>query len=264
MMLPAGQVDQLPSWERSLADKVVWVTGAGRGLGRAIAAAVGRSGARLAVTARSAEQLATLGAELSDYPGEVRPFTADVSDAAAVREVAERIAEEWGTLDVLVNMAGISPTVVRSENLSDAAWHDVIDVNLSGTFYCCREAGRLMIASGGGSIVNVSSVHGSVGVPRMCAYAASKGGVEMLTKALAVEWADRGVRVNCLAPGYFRTAMTEPYLASSQGAKVRAAIPLGRVGETEELVGAALFLASDASSYVTGTTLLVDGGWTAQ
>jgi NAD(P)-dependent dehydrogenase (short-subunit alcohol dehydrogenase family) len=187
-----------------------------------------------------------------------------VADSAAVDAAAAQIVGARGRLDVLVNAAGINPTVRRSEQLTDSDWRSILDVNLTGTFYCCRAAGRQMLETGGGSIVNVSSVHGSTGVPRMAAYGASKGGVENLTRSLAVEWAASSIRVNCLAPGYFHTQLTERYLASQLGQHVRAAIPLGRVGDAQELVGAAIFLASDAASYVTGTLLHVDGGWTAQ
>jgi len=264
MTATAQPVPLLRPRSASLFGQVVWVTGAGRGLGRAISVACSQAGAKLAVTARTESALECLLDEVDSDPSTVIAVPCDVKDPAAVRDAAVRIAEELGPIRALINMAGINPTVSRAERLADEAWSDVIDINLSGTFFCCREAGRQMLEAGRGAIVNVSSVHGSVGIARMAAYAASKGGVETLTKALAVEWADRGVRVNCLAPGYFRTALTESYLASSRGAQVLAGIPLGRVGESDELVDAALFLADDSSSYVTGTTLTVDGGWTAQ
>jgi len=248
----------------SLTGRVVWVTGASRGLGFAIARAFSEAGAKLAVTARTEASLATMLETTADHANPILVVPCDVSDSAAVRATAEQIRSELGPVQTLINMAGVNPTVARSELLTDDEWSEIIDINLSGTFFCCREASRQMLEAGGGAIVNVSSVHGSVGVSRMAAYAASKGGVETLTKALAVEWADRGVRVNCLAPGYFRTSLTEAYLGSAKGHTVMDKIPMGRVGETFELVDAALYLGSDASSYVTGATLVVDGGWTAQ
>jgi NAD(P)-dependent dehydrogenase (short-subunit alcohol dehydrogenase family) len=241
---------------------VAWITGASRGLGRALSLGLAQAGARLAVTARNKDDLVALAGDLPGSPVVVLPGS--VADPAAVSAMAREVVAELGRLDVLVNMAGINPTVCRSENLGDQDWREIVEVNLSGTFYCCREAGRHMIGAGGGSIINVSSVHGSTGVPRMAAYGASKGGVENLTRSLAVEWAPQGVRVNCVAPGYFHTDLTSGYLASRFGDRVRASIPMGRVGQADELVGAAIFLASNASSYVTGATMHVDGGWTAQ
>ncbi len=242
--------------------KVAWVTGAGRGIGRAIAQGLAAAEARLVLTSRTAAELqqvreALPGAEVVIEPG-------SVASAADVRRIVDRTLRRFGRLDVLVHCAGISPIFKPSESVEDEEWLEIIDTNLTGTFYCCREAARAMLRQGKGSIVAVSSVHGSVGLERLAAYAASKGGVEMLTRTLAVEWARRGVRVNALAPGYIRTALSEPLLGSRWEERIRAAVPMGRFGMCEELVGAALFLASDASAYVTGTTLFVDGGWTAQ
>jgi NAD(P)-dependent dehydrogenase (short-subunit alcohol dehydrogenase family) len=217
----------------------------------------------VAITSRGEEDLRQLAADLDGHDVLVQPGS--VADPVAMAATARTVVDQLGGLDVLVNMAGICPTVRRSEDLADAEWQQVLDVNLSGTFYCCREAARHMIHAGsGGSIINVSSAHGSTGVIRMAAYGASKGGVENLTRSLAIEWAPQGVRVNCLAPGYFETQLTSAYLASSAGDRVRRSIPMGRIGERSELVGAAVFLASDASSYMTGALLNVDGGWTAQ
>ena len=246
-----------------LKGRSVWITGAGRGLGRALAEEFLRAGANVAVTARTVSALEEFSRE-TNGPGSLFPVPGDVCDPETVRAMADAVVDQFGTVDVLVNMAGINPTVMRSERLPDDVWRRIIDVNLSGTFYCCREAGKHMIAAGSGSIINVSSVHGSVGVPRMAAYVASKGGVETLTKALAVEWAEYGVRVNCLAPGYFETSLTQSYLAGPAGERVRGQIPLGRVGQPAELIGITLYLASSAASYVTGAIFAVDGGWTAR
>lgn len=245
-----------------LTGKVVWVTGAGRGLGRAIAAGAARAGASVMLTARTSRDLDELAAQLPS--GKAQAVPASVADPASVDQAVRDIVGRAGRLDALVNCAGISPVFVRSERLTDASWNEVLSVNLAGTFHCCRAAGAVMLERGGGSIVNVTSVHAVTGLARIAAYAASKGGAEALTRALAVEWADRNVRVNALAPGYFRTGLSSGLLDSRWGEQIVAGVPLGRVGEAAELTGAAVFLLSDAARYVTGSTVTVDGGWTAR
>lgn len=241
-----------------------WITGAGNGLGRDIARALHGAGATVALTSRTPAAVEGLARELNDTGPVALALPGSVADPAFVRSAADRVVDSFGRVDVLVNMAGINPTVRPSQDLKDAEWQNVIDINLTGTFFCCREAGRHMLAQSSGSIINVSSVHGSTGVAKMAAYGASKGGVENLTRSLAIEWAASGVRVNCLAPGYIRTDMTAAYLDGPYGAAVRAATPLGRAGDPAEICGAALLLASPASSFMTGSIIAVDGGWTAR
>lgn len=245
-----------------LSGRVIWVTGAGKGLGRAMAVALSRAGARIAVSSRTTSDLEELAAQLDGAGGvDVHPTT--VTDSDEVDRVVKRIVADAGRLDGLVNCAGISPSFARSEHLTNAAWSDIMDVNLTGSFYCARAAGRVMLQQGTGSILNVSSVHASVGFERIAPYAASKGAIEALTKTLAVEWANRGVRVNTLAPGYFDTELSRPLLDSGWSERVVGSVPLGRTGLPEEIGGAAVFLMSDASRYMTGSTVTVDGGWTA-
>jgi NAD(P)-dependent dehydrogenase (short-subunit alcohol dehydrogenase family) len=243
-----------------LTGRVAWVTGAGKGLGRRMALALAEAGASVAVTSRTVDDLRTLAAEAHG----ALALPAAVDDLDAVRGCVDRIVDEYGKLDVLVNCAGISPVFKRSESVTGEEWRQVLDVNLGGTFHCCREAGRQMLDQGQGSIVNVSSVHAVSGFERLAPYAASKGAVEALSRVLAVEWADRGVRVNVLAPGYFRTDLSDGLMSSRWGETVLRSIPQGRIGDAGELGGAVVYLASDASSYVTGSTLYVDGGWTAR
>jgi NAD(P)-dependent dehydrogenase (short-subunit alcohol dehydrogenase family) len=243
--------------------KVAWVTGAGRGLGAAIARGLAAAGAAVVLTARTGSELAETLAKIEADGGRGLVLPADVTDSERVEAVAAAAVEEFGGLDILVNNAGISPVLTRSEGLRLADWQRILEVNLTGSFLCAQAAGRYMLAASSGSIVSISSVHGHSGWPRLAAYAASKGGLEMLTRTLAVEWADRNVRVNAVAPGYFATEMTAGLRGSPLSEPLVQRIPFGRFGLPHEVVGAVLFLASDASTYVTGSTVSVDGGWTA-
>jgi NAD(P)-dependent dehydrogenase (short-subunit alcohol dehydrogenase family) len=244
-----------------LAGKSLWVTGAGRGLGRAIALEAARQGARLVVSARRREDLISLAALLPDTEVVIAPV--DVRDPTAVAETVRTAVNSFGGIDGLVNAAGISPVFAPTTELQDHHWADVLATNLTGTFNCCRAAAQVMLDAGQGSIVNLTSVHARHGWPRLAAYAASKGGVAALTKALAVEWAPRGVRVNALVPGYFETDLSNGLLRSHHGERIRQATPLGRTGAPEELVNAATYLLSDAAGFVVGSELTVDGGWSA-
>jgi NAD(P)-dependent dehydrogenase (short-subunit alcohol dehydrogenase family) len=246
------------------AGRRVWVTGASRGLGRAIALGFAASGADVALTARSAEAVEAVAKEAQNLGAKTLTLPASVSDPEAVPRVLADIEGSWGGLDVLVNCAGVSPMFKKAELVEHDEWRHVLDVNVTGSFLCAREAAKLMISGGGGAIVNVSSIHGQVGAERMAAYSASKGAVDALTRTLALEWASRGIRVNTISPGYFETDMTEALRGHQKWRKhLLDRIPMGRFGLPEELVSAALFLASDASGFMTGSNVVVDGGWTA-
>ncbi len=242
-----------------LRGKVCIVTGAGRGIGRGIAEALARHGAAVVLTGRTEATLADAAAAIG--PAASVQVT-DVADEDDVMVLRDAVLSRCGRIDVVVNNAGINPVWRGIEKTSLAEWQSIIDTNLTGTFLCCKYLGSAM--GQGGSVINVSSIAGHVGLTRSVPYCASKGGVELLTKALALDWAKRGVRVNCLAPGYVDTDLTHALLSHDvHGKPFLDHVPMGRFGTPREIAGAAVFLASDASAYMTGQSLVVDGGWTA-
>jgi NAD(P)-dependent dehydrogenase (short-subunit alcohol dehydrogenase family) len=244
--------------------KVVWITGASRGLGEAAAYAFSGAGARVILTARSADDLDRVAGKIRDGGGEVESVAGSVVEEETIERALGAAEGRWRQLDVLVNNAGISPAFVPSERLSREDWERTMSVNLFAPFACARAALPMLEAGEGGSVVNVSSIHGSRAHERLIAYAASKGGLEMVTRTLAVEWAARGVRVNSVAPGYLETDMTAALLQHERwGEALRSRVPMGRFGHTSEVVPAILFLAGQMASYITGSTVYVDGGWTA-
>lgn len=250
-----------------LAGRCALVTGGSRGLGAEIAEGLAEAGAGVFVLARREKWLDPQLAAFRDRGFTAHGALCDVSDAAQVERVVAEAEERMGPIDILVNNAGVS-WGAPAEQMPEEKWRQVVEINLTGTFLFSQAVGRRMLARGGGVIVNVASIagllgglgaDGSIGV---AGYSASKAGVLGLTRELAVEWGPRGVRVNAVAPGFFPTRMSAGVLEQVQPEFERA-VPLGRIGRTGELKGAVLFLASDASSYVTGQTLVVDGGRTA-
>lgn len=243
-----------------LTGKVAIVTGAGRGIGRAIAEALTAAGASLVLAGRTRETLEATAAAI----GEAVVQVADVAHEADVMALRDAALARFGRIDVLVNNAGVNPIWRTIEKISLADWQGIVDVNLTGVFLCCKHVGGAMAERGAGAIVNVSSIAGHVGMTRSVPYCATKGGVELLSKALAIEWATRGVRVNCLAPGYVDTDLTAGLLHHPTLSKpFLDHTPMGRFGVPHDMAGAAVFLASDAAAYMTGQSLVVDGGWTA-
>ncbi len=247
-----------------LTGRVAVVTGGGRGIGRYIAEGLAKHGARVMLTGRSQATLDAAAADLNAKGHDVLARTADVAREEDVMTLRDAVLQACGQLDVLVNNAGVNPIYKGIERTSLAEWQHIVDTNLTGVFLCCKHLGGLIAERGGGSVINVSSVAGHVGLRRSIPYCASKGGVELLTRALALDWARKGVRVNTIAPGYFETDLTAGLRDNEAlAAPLLAHTPLGRFGKLEDVAGAAVFLASDASAYMTGSSLMVDGGWTA-
>jgi gluconate 5-dehydrogenase len=238
--------------------RVAAVTGASKGIGRAIARALAHSGAAVALIARDGEGLADAQSEIRAAGGRAMHVCADVREIAQIEAAFDEASASMGTLDILVNNAGVEQ-VQDSLQVSTQLWDRIVDTNLRGAFFCAQAAAQRM--RGGGCILNVCSLTSEAGVPGAAAYGASKSGLAGLTRTLATEWAKRAIRVNGIGPGYFRTALTEAFYADeSWQARTLEKIPLGRFGQLDELGGAAVFLCSDAASYITGQILYVDGG----
>ncbi|MDN3637505.1 2-dehydro-3-deoxy-D-gluconate 5-dehydrogenase KduD [Simiduia curdlanivorans] len=248
----------------SLAGKVAMVTGASRGLGKAMALGLGRAGASVLAVGSSVNSVQETVAQLNDEGITAWALGCDQADAGQVQTLFDEVQALTGRLDILVNNAG---TIRRAPavEFSDEDWAAVMDTNINGVFRMCRAAGKIMLGQGSGKIINIASLLSFSGGITVPAYAASKGAVAQLTKALANEWAQNNLQVNAIAPGYFATDNTENLRKdAARNASISARIPAGRWGQPEDLAGAAIFLASDAANYVNGHVMLVDGGWMAR
>jgi NAD(P)-dependent dehydrogenase (short-subunit alcohol dehydrogenase family) len=245
----------------SLDGKVAVITGASRGIGSALAAALAHSGAAVALLGRDAQALDTVHDALASPIRRVMRVCADVSDVASIDAAFECVARSMGRIDILINNAGVEQPCA-SLDVTPALWDRILDTNLRGAFFCAQAAARHM--PNGGSIINICSLTSEVGVAGAAPYGASKSGIAGMTRALATEWAANGIRVNGIGPGYFRTALTESFYEDEQWQRqMIEKIPLRRFGQLDDLGGTAVFLCSDAAAYVTGQILYVDGGYMA-
>lgn len=245
----------------SLRGKYALVIGGTSGIGKAIARGYLESGARVIIAGRNADKLAGALAELQGL-GEVFGYTADVSDEAGLRGLVGITLAHHGRIDVLVNCQGIT-LLKPAEDFTPADWDSIINTDLKSVFFACTEVGRHMLERGRGAIINIASLASHRGWPKSALYAISKAGVLSLTQTLGSEWAARGVRVNAISPGFFMTELNRDKMSAERKALALARTPAGRFGEVDELVGAAIYLASPAASYVTGEALAVDGGFLA-
>jgi NAD(P)-dependent dehydrogenase (short-subunit alcohol dehydrogenase family) len=248
-----------------LDDRVALVTGGARGLGKVISEALAMAGAQVVLTSRSLDQAQGMAGSLKKLHGtEALGLSADVTRHVDVEALLARTLDRFGRLDILVNNAGVN---IRGaiEELAEEDWDLVLDTNLKGPWLCCRAAAGPMKRQKWGRVINVSSMMGEISMPNRTPYASSKGGVTLLTKTLALEWASHGINVNALCPGPFATEINTPLLNDpAVRAQMQANVPLGRWGDPVEIGPAAVFLASEASSFMTGATLFIDGGYTAR
>ena len=249
----------------SLKGKVAVVTGASSGLGVQFATALAKQGADIAIVARRLEKLNTVKADIEALGVRCLPVKCDVTKNDDIKAAVDAIIEHFGKIDILVNNAGIG-LFEPAEIQSDETWKKMIDLNLNSVYFFAREVGKHMVENNYGKIINIGSIHSTVamtGLP-LSAYCTTKGGVLMLTKSLANEWAKYNITVNAIGPAYFESEMTQDVVGNAEFAQVvKTYCPMGRIGKRGELDGAVVYFASDASSYTTGQILSVDGGWTA-
>ncbi len=245
----------------SLTGKTAMVIGASRGLGQGMAKALAEAGADLALVARTISSLEEFAQEVKGLSRRCLIFPNDISKPSEIQEVVKRVIDALGKIDILINSQG---TQVRKPafEMTEQDWDGLMSVNLKSVFFACQAVGKEMVKQGKGKIINVASLTSVIGLPNISIYGASKGGVAQLTRALAVEWAPYHINVNAILPGYYLTAMTEALFKNEERRKwILGRIPLGRTGVPEDLAGTVVFLSSEASDYITGQIIPVDGGW---
>ena len=247
----------------SLQGRKALVTGASRGIGQALAQGLAYAGADVAVAARNEQDLQTSLTAIRALGRKGVALSLDVTDLAAIRASVDTACQQLGGLDILINNAGIEQ-VCPSLDVDEALWDRILDTNLKGAFFCAQAAARIMRENAGGSIVNVCSLTSEVGVPTATPYGSSKSGLLGMTRALATEWARHDIQVNAIAPGYFRTALTEVFYQDDNWQQAMLEkIPQRRFGKLEDLLGAVVFLCADSAAYINGQMLTIDGGYMA-
>ena len=249
----------------NLKGRVALVTGASSGLGQQFARALADNGASVALVARRADRIKAFAAELEKSGAKVVAIEADVTDRAAMLRAFDAAEKALGLVTILVNNAGVAQEGVRAVDLDPEEWRRVLSTNVDAVFFWAQDAAKRMLAKGAkGAIVNIASVLGLAVAKGSVSYATAKAAVIHVTKALALEWAFKGVRVNAIAPGWFVTEINDEYLGSEAGAAIKREVPMGRFGNPGDLDGALLLLVSDAGAYMTGATVVVDGGQVVQ
>ena len=243
--------------------KVAVVTGAGKGIGRAIALALAKSGAHIFAVSRTLKDLEQLKTEIEKGGGKCAIISCDVQDIEAIGKMINQVDDQVNNIDILVNSAGLN-IQAHTLDVTEEQWDKIMNTNLKGAFFTSQAAAKVMKKNGEGRIINITSQMAMVGYYKRAAYCASKGGLTQATKAMAVELAEYDIKVNCVAPTFLKTPLTEPMFEDKEFYnEVINRIPLGKIGTPDDVVGAVLYLASDYAGLVTGSTILVDGGWVA-